>query len=72
MLLVKYTFGRLVQSNFNMPKNMGKSISVYHYIPLLDDRNVNDQGQFCWVLLLMVTCMVLAATQVLFQVNSQF
>ena len=28
----------------NMPKNMGKTIKVYHYIPLLDDRNVNDQG----------------------------
>lgn len=28
----------------SMPKNMGKTIKVYHYIPLLDDRNVNDQG----------------------------
>jgi N4-gp56 family major capsid protein len=28
----------------NMPKNYGKEIRVYHYIPLLDDRNVNDQG----------------------------
>ena len=28
----------------NMPKNMGKTIKLYHYIPLLDDRNVNDQG----------------------------
>ena len=28
----------------SMPKHMGKSIKVYHYIPLLDDRNVNDQG----------------------------
>lgn len=27
-----------------MPKNFGKEIKVYHYIPLLDDRNVNDQG----------------------------
>lgn len=27
-----------------MPKHMGKTIKVYHYIPLLDDRNVNDQG----------------------------
>ena len=27
-----------------MPKNMGKTIKLYHYIPLLDDRNVNDQG----------------------------
>lgn len=28
----------------SMPKNMGKTIKQYHYLPLLDDRNVNDQG----------------------------
>lgn len=28
----------------SMPKHYGKEIKVYHYIPLLDDRNVNDQG----------------------------
>ena len=28
----------------SMPKHMGKSIKVYHYSPVLDDRNVNDQG----------------------------
>lgn len=28
----------------NMPKHMGKRIRVHHYIPILDDRNVNDQG----------------------------
>jgi len=28
----------------SMPKHFGKEIKVYHYIPLLDDRNVNDQG----------------------------
>lgn len=27
-----------------MPKHFGKEIKVYHYLPLLDDRNVNDQG----------------------------
>lgn len=27
-----------------MPKHMGKKIKLYHYLPLLDDRNVNDQG----------------------------
>jgi N4-gp56 family major capsid protein len=27
-----------------MPKHMGKKIVRYHYIPLLDDANVNDQG----------------------------
>jgi N4-gp56 family major capsid protein len=25
-------------------KHFGKEIKVYHYIPLLDDRNINDQG----------------------------
>ena len=28
----------------SMPKNMGKSIKRYHYMPLLDARNTNDQG----------------------------
>lgn len=28
----------------NMPKHYGKTIKVYEYIPLLDDRNVNTQG----------------------------
>jgi N4-gp56 family major capsid protein len=28
----------------SMPKHMGKKIKKYHYIPLLDDQNVNDQG----------------------------
>lgn len=27
-----------------MPKNMGKEITKFHYIPLLDDQNLNDQG----------------------------
>lgn len=27
-----------------MPKNMGKKIKRYHYVPLLDDANLNDQG----------------------------
>lgn len=28
----------------SMPKNMGKTIKRYHYLPMLDDRNINDQG----------------------------
>jgi N4-gp56 family major capsid protein len=28
----------------SMPKHYGKTIKVYEYVPLLDDRNVNDQG----------------------------
>jgi len=27
-----------------MPKHFGKKIKRYHYMPLLDDRNINDQG----------------------------
>lgn len=36
-------FGQLADV-INMPKHMGKSIKAYHYLPLLDDANVNDQG----------------------------
>jgi N4-gp56 family major capsid protein len=28
----------------DMPKHFGKKITKYHYMPLLDDRNINDQG----------------------------
>lgn len=31
-------------STINMPKHFGKTIKVYEYVPLLDDRNINDQG----------------------------
>lgn len=33
-----------LSSTVNMPKHYGKTIKVYEYVPLLDDRNVNDQG----------------------------
>ena len=36
-------FGQMANS-MAMPKNMGKTIKQYHYMPLLDDRNINDQG----------------------------
>ena len=36
-------FGQM-SSVVSMPKHMGKTIRKYHYIPLLDERNVNDQG----------------------------
>lgn len=36
-------FGQLADTT-NMPKHFGKTIKVFHYIPLLDDRNINDQG----------------------------
>lgn len=28
----------------DIPKHYGKTIKVYQYVPILDDRNVNDQG----------------------------
>jgi N4-gp56 family major capsid protein len=31
-------------SVINMPKNYGKTIKVFEYVPLLDDRNISDQG----------------------------
>lgn len=36
-------FGQLASSKA-MPKNMGKTMKLFHYLPLLDDRNINDQG----------------------------
>lgn len=39
----KQYFGQLADT-VSMPKHFGKTIKRYHYIPLLDDRNINDQG----------------------------
>ena len=36
-------FGQMASVK-NMPKNMGKTIKMFHYLPILDDRNQNDQG----------------------------
>lgn len=36
-------FGQLANVS-TMPKNMGKKLRKYHYLPLLDDANINDQG----------------------------
>jgi N4-gp56 family major capsid protein len=36
-------FGQLADVT-SMPKNMGKKIKKFHYLPMLDDRNLNDQG----------------------------
>ena len=36
-------FGQLADT-VAMPKNYGRTIKRFHYIPLLDDRNINDQG----------------------------
>ena len=42
-LVKEQYFGQLADVT-SMPKNMGKKIVRYHYLPLLDDRNMNDQG----------------------------
>ena len=36
-------FGALADTTA-MPKNMGKRIKRFHYVPMLDDANINDQG----------------------------
>lgn len=36
-------FGQLANVT-NLPKHMGKTLKKYHYLPLLDDANINDQG----------------------------
>jgi N4-gp56 family major capsid protein len=36
-------FGQLADTT-NMPKHFGKTIKLFHYLPILDDRNMNDQG----------------------------
>lgn len=42
--LVKEQYFSQLASVTAMPKNMGKKIRQYLYLPLLDDRNINDQG----------------------------
>ncbi len=42
--LVKEQFFSPLADVVAMPKHMGKTIKRYHYMPLLDDRNINDQG----------------------------
>lgn len=36
-------FGQLADTT-SMPKNQGMTIKKFHYLPLLDDANINDQG----------------------------
>jgi N4-gp56 family major capsid protein len=40
----KEQFFSPLASVVNMPKNFGKTVKVFEYVPLLDDRNINDQG----------------------------
>lgn len=40
----KESFFTPLADTIGMPKHFGKKIKLYHYIPLLDDRNINDQG----------------------------
>lgn len=42
--LKKEQYFTQLADTFAMPKHHGKTIKQYVYIPLLDDRNVNDQG----------------------------
>ena len=36
-------FGQMADTT-SMPKHFGKKIKLYHYLPMLDDANINDQG----------------------------
>lgn len=40
----KESYFTQMADSIGMPQHYGKKIKLYHYIPLLDDRNVNDQG----------------------------
>ena len=40
----KEQFFMPLASTIGMPKHFGKKIKLYEYVPLLDDRNINDQG----------------------------
>jgi hypothetical protein len=42
--LVKEKYFSPLADTFSMPRNMGKKIRRYQWIPLLDDANINDQG----------------------------
>ena len=42
--LVKESFFSPLADVTSMPKHFGKKIKRYHYMPMLDERNINDQG----------------------------
>lgn len=42
--VVKEQYFTPLADTTTMPKNFGKKIKCYHYLPMLDERNVNDQG----------------------------
>lgn len=42
--LPKETYFGQLNDVKKMPKHMGKKMSYYHQIPILDDENINDQG----------------------------
>ena len=42
--LVKEQYFGQLSGTINMPKHFGKTIKKFHWVPLLDDRNMNDQG----------------------------
>lgn len=42
--MVKEQYFTQTADTSTMPKNMGKKIKKFHYLPMLDDENINDQG----------------------------
>lgn len=60
----KRKFGKLADVT-TMPKNMGQRLTQWHFFPLLDDRNLNDQGiDARGVQIHVVICMVQVKTLV--------
>ena len=42
--IAKEQYFSQLSGTMDMPKNMGKTIKKFHWLPLLDNANVNDQG----------------------------
>ena len=42
--MAKEQYFTQLSSSIDMPKHYGKKLIKFHYLPVLDDRNVNDQG----------------------------
>ena len=42
--MAKEQYFSQLSGTMDMPKNMGKTIKKFHWLPLLDAANVNDQG----------------------------
>ena len=44
MQMRRTSFFQQIADTMTMPKHTGKEVDIYEYYPILDDRNINDQG----------------------------